>query len=75
MNDLIERYDKDIILVEYSAKKQEVNKLVFELPNGRGKGTCIWEPLNTWESIFDREGKANDYMKVYEEINKLYIKP
>ena len=40
MHDLITRYDKDIIVVEYSAKKEEVNKLVFELPNGRGKGTC-----------------------------------
>jgi beta-galactosidase len=73
MNDLIKRYDKDIILAEYSAKKQEVNKLVFELPNGSGKGTCIWEPLNTWESIFDREGKANDYMKMYDEFRKTYV--
>jgi hypothetical protein len=49
MNDLLRRYDKDIIVVEYSAKKQEVNKLAFELPRGKGKGTCIWEPLSTWE--------------------------
>ena len=54
MNDLVRRYDKDIIVVEYSAKKQEVNKIAFELPEGKGKGTCIWEPLNTWEAIFDR---------------------
>ena len=73
MLDLIRRYDKDIILVEYSAKKQEVNKITFELPNGRGKGTCIWEPLNTWESIFDREGKSNEYMKMYDEIKSEYL--
>ncbi|HMK18991.1 MAG TPA: beta-galactosidase GalA [Chitinophagaceae bacterium] len=73
MNDLLRRYDKDIIVVEYSAKKQEVNKLAFELPRGKGKGTCIWEPLSTWEKIFDTDGKANDLMKMYDEISKKYI--
>ena len=53
MNDIIRRYDKDIIVLEYSAKKQEVNKLAFELTRGKGKSTCIWEPLSTWEKIFD----------------------
>jgi beta-galactosidase len=64
MHDLIRRYNKDIIVVEYSAKKEEVNKLAFELPGGKGKGTCIWEPISTWESIFDRDGKTNDYIKM-----------
>ena len=74
MNDLIRRFNKDIIVVEYSAKKQEVNKLVFELPNGKGKGSCIWEPLNTWEAVFDREGKANEYLRMYDEISSKYLK-
>ncbi|OYW17975.1 MAG: hypothetical protein B7Z54_07035, partial [Sphingobacteriales bacterium 12-47-4] len=73
MLDLINRYDKDIIVVEYSAKKEEVNKLVFELPQGKGKGTCIWEPLSTWESFFDRDGKANDYLKIYDQIFADYL--
>ncbi len=74
MNDLVRRYNKDIIVVEYSAKKQEVNKLSFELPDGKGRGTCIWEPLNTWESIFDREGRSNEYLKMYDEIGFKYLK-
>ena len=73
MNDLVSRYHKDIIVVEYSAKKEEVNKLVFDLPGGKGKGACIWEPLNTWESVFDKEGKANHFMTLYDEISKKYI--
>jgi beta-galactosidase len=73
MNDLVRRYNKDIIVVEYSAKKEEVNKLAFELPNGKGKGTCIWEPLNTWESIFSRDGKSNDFMKMYDGFSRKYI--
>jgi beta-galactosidase len=73
MNDLVRRYNKDIIVVEYSAHKQEVNKLAFALPNGKGKGTCIWEPISTWESIFDRDGKANDYMKMYDDMRASYL--
>jgi beta-galactosidase len=73
MNDLIRRYNKDIIVVEYSAKKQEVNKLAFELPGGKGKGTCIWEPLSTWEKIFDTDGKSNAFMAMYDDISKKFI--
>lgn len=73
LNDLVKRYNKDVIVVEYSAKKEEVNKIVFGLPGGKGKGSCIWEPISTWESIFDRDGKANDYMKMYDEFNKEYL--
>jgi beta-galactosidase len=72
-NDLLRRYNKDIIVVEYSARKNEVNKIAFELPGGKGKGTCIWEPLNTWEKVFDNDGKANDFMKMYDEISKKFI--
>jgi beta-galactosidase len=74
MNDLLRRYNKDLIVVEYSARKEEVNKIAFELPGGKGKGTCIWEPISSWESIFDRDGKSNDFMKMYDEISKKFIK-
>ncbi len=75
LHDLLRRYNKDLIVVEYSARKNEVNKIAFELPGGKGKGTCIWEPLSTWESIFDKDGKSNDFMKMYDEISKKYIVP
>ncbi|MBV4355506.1 beta-galactosidase GalA [Pinibacter aurantiacus] len=74
MNDLVRRYNKDIVVVEYSAKKQEVHKLVFDLPNGKGKGAFIWEPLSTWESIFDKSGKSNDLLKLYDGISAEYLK-
>jgi len=37
-------------------------------------GSFIWEPLSTWEGIFDRDGKANAYMDVYPGIAKKYVK-
>jgi len=73
MLDLISRYKKDINLVEYSQKKDEVNDIVFNLPNGHGKGTCIWEPLSTWEQIFDKDGKSNDLIKTYDKIAGKYL--
>ena len=72
--DLSKHYNKDVIVVEYSHKKREVNQLAFDVPNGRGKGTCIWEPLSTWESFFDKDGKANQYLYLYDEISKQYLK-
>ncbi|MFM2358937.1 MAG: hypothetical protein RLY16_930, partial [Bacteroidota bacterium] len=74
MHDLIQRYHKDVVVVEYSARKKEVNKLVFELPDNKGKGSFIWEPLSTWERIFDQNGKSNFYLNLYDEISKHYLK-
>ena len=73
LTDLAKRYKQDIIVVEYSQLKKEVNDIGFNLPGGKGKGTCIWEPLNFWESIFDRDGKSNDFIKMYDEIGKKFI--
>ncbi len=68
LNDLVRRYNKDVIVVEYSALKEEVNKIVSSVPGGKGKGTCIWEPLSTWEKFFDNDGKSNDLLSVYDKI-------
>ncbi len=75
IDDLSKRYNKDVNVVEYSHRKKEINELAFTVANGRGKGTCIWEPLNTWEQFFDKDGKANaEMMMKYEDISKKYLK-
>jgi beta-galactosidase len=68
------KYKQDLTVVEYSAKKREVADIVFNLPNNKGKGTFIWEPLNTWEQIFNKDGKSNELIKVYDELSKEYLK-
>lgn len=73
MINLISRYHKDINLVEYSQVKEEVNDIVFNLPDKRGNGTCIWEPLSTWERIFEKEGKSNELIKKYDIIAGKYL--
>ena len=73
LNDLAKRYEKDLIVVEYSQLKREVNELSFDVYGNHGKGTAIWEPLNTWESFFDRQGKSTELLKIYDELNKKFI--
>ncbi len=73
MADLASRYKQQVMVAEYSQLKREVNDIAFNVPNGKAVGSFIWEPLSTWEGIFDRSGKANDYMDViYPEIAKKY---
>jgi beta-galactosidase len=74
LNDLAKRYSKDIIVVEYSQLKKEVHEIAFNLPGDKGKGTFIWEPLNTWEKIFDEKGNTNDLIMEYDEISKKFLK-
>jgi beta-galactosidase len=75
VDDLARQYGKDEIVVEYTQFKAEVNNIAFSVPGGLGKGTCIWEPLNTWEQIFSKEGKANDLLYLYDDFNKEFIRP
>jgi len=72
LTDLASRYKQDIIVVEYTQKKEEVNDIEFNLPDKKGIGTFIWEPLNYQEAIFDRSGHENEYMKVYPKIAAKY---
>ncbi len=73
LNDLIRRYHKELNVVEYSHKKREVNDITFNLPDNKGTGTFIWEPLSTWESIFDKTGKSNELINMYDEISRTYL--
>ena len=75
LDDLARRYDKDVIVVEYSHLKREVNDLSFKVYGDHGKGSAIWEPLSTWESFFDKQGRSTEMLKVYDDISKEYLQP
>jgi len=73
MADLAKRYPQQVMVAEYSQLKREVNDISFNVPNGKAVGSFIWEPISSWEGIFDRKGVANQYMDVvYPEIAKKY---
>ncbi|WP_171972568.1 glycosyl hydrolase 53 family protein [Mucilaginibacter polytrichastri] len=73
MTDLATRYKRQVMVAEYTQLKTEVNDIAFNLPDGKSLGTFIWEPLNTWEQIFDKAGKSNGYIDLYDGIAKKYI--
>ncbi len=72
ITDLTTRYKQDVLIVEYSQNKQVVNDIAFSIPGNKLKGTFIWEPLNTGEPAFDRDGNANEFMKTYSDISRQY---
>lgn len=72
MSDLAKHYHRYVMVAEYSQLKQEVNDIAFTAPKDKALGTFIWEPLNTWEQVFDRNGRANAYLDVYLGIARKY---
>jgi len=65
MDDLATRYPQQVMVAEYTYLKSEVNDIAFSLPDGKSVGTFIWEPINTWEQFFDKDGKTNNLINVY----------
>lgn len=75
LNDLIERYKKPIIIVEYVEPKKEVNEIVKNLPDSLGLGTFIWEATSPrWGNLFDKDGSTNKHIDIYPEFYENYTK-
>jgi arabinogalactan endo-1,4-beta-galactosidase len=74
LKDLSTRYQQDLIVVEYTLKKKEVNDIAFAITGKKMRGTFIWEPLSTWEKFFDKDGKSNELIELYPEISSKYLK-
>jgi beta-galactosidase len=73
LHDLANRYHKPINVVEYSDFKRPVHQIVFDLPQGMGKGAAIWEPLGWRSGLFDREGNVTGLMMVYDSLRTEYL--
>ncbi len=56
-DDLAMRYPHhDLVIAEYSARKEYLNELIYNAPNKMGLGTFIWEPTRHREALFDQNG-------------------
>jgi hypothetical protein len=71
--DLINRYHKPMIVVEYSDYKREVNNIEFNLPDNMGKGSYIWEPLGWRSGLFDQKGGVQELIFLYDELKEKYL--
>lgn len=74
LTDLAGRYKQDIIVVEYSQHKRQVNDIVHNLPNGKGLGTFIWEPTSWGEAFFDKNGNTLPEIDLYAQMAADYNK-
>ena len=73
--DLVKRYHKPLNIAEYSDFKKEVHDIIFSLPDGMGKGACIWEPLGWNSGLFDKNGSTTRLIRVYDQLNVKYLQP
>ncbi len=74
LTDLAGRYNRDIVVVEYSVPNiREINDIVHGLPGGNGIGTFIWEPTK-WEgpALFDGKGSTKPEIDVYPKMVEDY---
>jgi arabinogalactan endo-1,4-beta-galactosidase len=74
--DLAKRYTNlSFIIAEYSWEKRAANDVMFNLPDKRGLGTFIWEPLQYEESFFTASGNkytTNSLIDLYPQMVKDY---
>lgn len=77
---MVSELDKDIMVVEYSAQRDAVYRILGALPEGRGLGAFIWEPVN-WndpgaENLFDwqdspkRGHHSNSRLNFYRQFHR-----
>jgi arabinogalactan endo-1,4-beta-galactosidase len=72
LSDLNTRYKQDVIVVEYSQRKREVNDIAFSLPGNKVKGTFIWEPFSWGETFVNKQGNTNEHIAVYDSVKRAY---
>lgn len=70
LTDLAQRYPQTIMVVEYSTPNvREVNEIVRSLPNGKGRGTFIWEPTHPRHgNLFDKDGRGLPALQDYTRL-------
>lgn len=75
-DDLVVRYPKlSFLIVELAAEITATSRIMYELPDGKGLGTFIWEPTanNNGQALFDRRGAViPQRMRLYDEVAKQY---
>lgn len=70
--DLEKRYPQlSFMIAELAQEVEETNRIMRELPHGKGLGTFIWEPTanNNGQALFDGRGAViRERMRLYDEV-------
>jgi arabinogalactan endo-1,4-beta-galactosidase len=59
------------MVAEYAEVHEQVNDIVFNLPNEKGCGTFVWEPTRWHETLFDN-GKTSSRIDLYPKLSTRY---
>lgn len=63
------------LIAEYSQEKRAANDIMYHVPNEKGLGSFIWEPLQYGEAVFTAAGNnwsANSFIDLYPQMSKEY---
>lgn len=64
-------HDVKIMVAEYAEVHEQVNDIVFNLPDDKGIGTFVWEPTRWNETLFSN-GKTNYRIDIYPNLWNRY---
>lgn len=64
-------HDVKIVVAEYAEVHEQVNDIVFTLPDEKGIGTFVWEPTRWNETLFTN-GKTNYRIDIYPSLWNRY---
>jgi arabinogalactan endo-1,4-beta-galactosidase len=71
LTDITKNHNVKIAVAEYAEVHEQVNDIVFNLPDEEGIGTFVWEPTKWHETLFDN-GKTNSRIDLYPKLSTRY---
>ncbi|MFW5960143.1 MAG: glycosyl hydrolase 53 family protein, partial [Chitinivibrionales bacterium] len=66
-----QNHNVKIVIAEYADNHERVNDIVYNLPEGKGIGTFVWEPADWMDALFDwknRRRETNERIDLYPEL-------
>jgi arabinogalactan endo-1,4-beta-galactosidase len=71
LTDITKNHNVKIAVAEYAEVHEQVNDIVFNLPDEEGAGTFVWEPTKWNETLFTN-GKTNSKIDLYPTLSAKY---
>ncbi len=71
LTEITKNHDIHVCVAEYAEVHEQVNDIVFNLPDEEGIGTIVWEPTKWHDALFNG-GSTNRRIDLYPELWKRY---
>lgn len=69
--EITEHHPMRILIAEYADNHEAVNDIMFDLPDGMGLGTVVWEPTRWRETLFTNN-RTNERIDLYPQLAERY---